>query len=288
MCDEKLLSENLPATGVTRRQLNTAAIAAAVTALTPHSAAAQETVLQDIDIPTPDGTADCYFAHPQSGTHAGVVIWPDARGMRAAYRFIAERLAASGYAVLVVNPYYRGHRGPVLPEGTDPRQGNTMSVLGPLLSQLSAQTESTDAQAMIEFLDANSVVADDRPIGTLGFCLGGPATFRTAAMFPDRVRAGATFHGVRLVTDAPDSPHRLVASINARYLIAIAEDDDANDPTAKDALRQSFETADLAAEIEVYEGAMHSWTTPDSPVHHRAQAERAWSRLLQLFESALA
>src|SRR5690606_8897553 len=165
-------------------------------------------------------------------------------------------------------------------------QGNTMSVLGPLLADLSPETERTDAIAAIGWLDAHDKVAGDRKMGTMGFCLGGPATFRTAAESPDRIGAAASFHGVRLVTDQPTSPHLLVSKLNAQFLIAIAEDDDAGDPEAKNVLRSAFDEAGRQAEIEVYP-AMHSWMTTDSAVHDAAQAERGWNRMLALFGAAL-
>jgi carboxymethylenebutenolidase len=223
-----------------------------------------------------------------SGRHPGVLIWPDARGMRAAYRQMAQRLAESGYSVLVMNPYYRGHRGAVLPEGADPRQGDTMAALRPLLAQLTPQTNLTDAVAFMEFLDRQAAVDTNRPAATTGYCLGGPVTMITAAQFPQRIGAACSFHGVRLATDAPDSPHLLVPRMKASYLFCIADDDDPREPEVKNVLRQAFASAGLDAEIEVYEGANHSWCTPDSPVYHPAQAERAWSRMLALFDTALA
>ena len=117
--------------------------------------------------------------------------------------------------------------------------------------------------------------------------MGGAITMRTAAALPDRIGAGASFHGGRLVTDSPDSPHLLVGKMRAHYLFAIAENDDRKQPEAKTVLREAFDAAGLPAEIEVYEGALHGWCPPDSAVYHEAQAERAWSRLLALFETAL-
>lgn len=289
MCDERTLAKFRTQRGnLTRRAFGRLSLGTGAALLIPQAANAVEATVTNIDIETPDGIADCYFAHPLTGEYPGVVVWPDARGIRETYRAIAQRLAESGYAVLVVNPYYRGHRGPVLADGTDPRQGNTMEILRPLLAELSPETEATDSRSMIGFLDSEPLVAANRPMGTLGFCLGGPATFTTAALFPDRVAAGASFHGVRLVTDQPTSPHLRVASMRAGFVVAIAEDDDANDPAARNVLRSAFDAAGLYADIEVYEGALHSWTTPDSPVHNPTQAERAWSRMLRLFESALA
>jgi carboxymethylenebutenolidase len=122
----------------------------------------------------------------------------------------------------------------------------------------------------------------------MGYCMGGPMIMRTAAARPDRIGAAASFHGGGLVSEAADSPHLLIPQMQAQFLIAIAENDDASQPEAKNTLRESFASAGLQAEIEVYAGAQHGWCPPDSTVYHEEQAERAWSRLLALFETALA
>ena len=197
-------------------------------------------------------------------------------------------LLGSGYSVLVVNPYYRTARSPVVPEGASFADAETRETVFPLARSLSPETNVTDARAFVEFLDAQSAVDAGRQIGTTGYCMGGPMVMRTAAAIPDRIGAGASFHGGGLVTDADNSPHRLVPDMQASFLIAIAENDDEREPEAKGALREAFDSAGLAAEIEVYEGAMHGWCPPDSAVYHEAQAERAWARLLALFETALA
>jgi carboxymethylenebutenolidase len=158
----------------------------------------------------------------------------------------------------------------------------------PLAVTLSAQTHVTDATAFVAFLDQQSAVDTNRKIGTTGYCMGGPIVMRTAAAVPERVCAGASFHGSRVVTDAPDSPHLLVPQMRASFLFAIAENDDEREPEAKNVLRRAYDEAGLPAEIEVYAGAMHGWCALDSAVYHEAQAERAWARLLALFEAALA
>ena len=256
--------------------------------LLPRAAAALEVTAGNVEVPTPDGTADCHFVHPSSGVHPGVLIWPDALGLRPAFEQMARRLAESGYAVLVVNPYYRTERVPFLPEGASFRDEEVRKKIFPLMRSLTPERTVTDAVAFVEFLDGRDAVARDRKMGTAGYCMGGSMTMRTAAAFPDRIGAGASFHGGRLVTDSPDSPHRLVGSMRAQYLFAIAENDDADDPDAKTALRAAFDAAGLPAEIEVYAGTLHGWCPPDSPVYDEAQAERAWSRMLALFETALA
>ena len=156
------------------------------------------------------------------------------------------------------------------------------------MGMLNADTHMRDARAFVSFLDGQSSVDVNRKVGTMGYCMGGPITMRTAAAVPDRIGAGASFHGGGLVTDQPNSPHLLVPQMQAHYLFAIAENDDQNQPEAKDVLREAFAAAGLPAEIEVYDGALHGWCPPDTQVYHEAQAERAWSRLLALFERALA
>ncbi len=198
---------------------------------------------------------------------------------------MGRRLAESGYSVLVVNQYYRSQRAPIV-DSTN--FAEVRATLMPLMGSLNADTQTRDARAFVSFLDSQPVVDPNRKMGTMGYCMGGPFTMRTAAAVPDRIGAAASFHGGGLVTDGADSPHLLVPQMKAQYLFAIAENDDENQPEAKDVLREAFEQAGLPAEIEVYAGAMHGWCPPDSTVYHETQAERAWSRLLALFENALA
>ena len=292
MCDERTLrdaDDHLRRSGnLTRREFGALSVGTGLAMLLPRAANALAVTAADVEVSTPDGTADCHFVHPSSGTHPGVLIWPDALGLRPAFEQMARRLAESGYAVLVVNPYYRTERAPVLPEGASFRDEATRNKIFPLMRSLSAATNVMDATAFIGFLDSQSAVAGDRKMGTTGYCMGGSMTMRTAAAFPERIGAGASFHGGRLVTDAPDSPHLLAGKMQAHYLFAIAENDDQKDPEAKNALREAFAAAGRPAEIEVYAGTLHGWCPPDSAVYHEAQAERAWSRLLALFETALA
>ena len=292
MCDERTLREAEEhlrrSEHLTRREFGALSVGAGLAMLLPRAAEALEVTATNVEVPTPDGTADCHFVHPSSGAHPGVLVWPDALGLRPAFESMARRLAESGYAVLVVNPYYRSVRAPVLPEGASFRDEATRKKIFPLMRSLSPETNVRDATAFVGFLDGQDAVANDRMMGTTGYCMGGSMTMRTAAAFPDRVGAGASFHGGRLVTDGPDSPHLLVDRMRAHYLFAIAENDDKKDPEAKNVLREAFAAAGLPAEIEVYAGTLHGWCPPDSAVYHEAQAERAWSRLLALFETALA
>ena len=288
MCDERTDADNtkyLRAREMTRRQFGAVSAGAGLAMLLPRAANAQAVTESEVDVTTPDGVADSYFVHPATGAHPGVLIWPDAFGLRPAKRQMAKRLAESGYSVLVVNQYYRSQRAPIT-DSTD--FGALRDVLMPLMGTLNAETHMSDARAFVSFLDSQPSVDGNRKMGTMGYCMGGPITMRTAAAVPDRIGAAASFHGGGLVTDQPDSPHLLVPQMQAHYLFAIAANDDENQPEAKDVLREAFDEAGLPAEIEVYEGALHGWCPPDSQVYFEAQAERAWSRLLALFETALA
>ncbi len=292
MCDDRTFKESTEylkgQSELTRREFGALSAGTGIALLLPRAADAQEVTEQDVEVTTADGVADCYFVHPSSGSHPGVVIWPDILGLRPAFRQMGRRLAESGYSVLVVNPFYRSARAPVVPEGASFQDESVRNTVFPLAGELNAETHVTDARAFVDFLDAQAAVDPDRKIGTTGYCMGGPMTMRTAWARADRIGAGASFHGGGLVTDQPDSPHLLVEEMDAHYLFAIAENDDMNDPEAKNVLRETFASAGLPAEIEVYEGALHGWCPPDSAVYNEAQAERAWSRLLVLFETALA
>ncbi len=292
MCDETTArdeDEFLRGSGnLTRRGFGTLSVGTGVAMLLPRTAGAVDVTARNVEISTPDGTADCHFVHPASGSHPGVLIWPDALGLRPAFERMGRRLAESGYSVLIVNPYYRKVKAPILPEGATFRDEATRKKVFPLMRSLTPEVTVADAKAFVGFLDAQKSVARDRKMGTTGYCMGGSMTMRTAAAFPERIGAGASFHGGRLVTDRPDSPHLLVPRIRAHYLFAIAENDDKKEPNAKTALREAFGAAKLPAEIEVYAGTLHGWCPPDSAVYNEAQAERAWSRMLALFKTALA
>lgn len=289
MCDERTVRESDAHLrgSLSRRRFGALAATAAAALALPRSANAMDVTESDVAVPTPDGEADCYFVHPGSGRHPGVIVWPDVLGLRPAFRLMGKRLAESGYAVLVVNPYYRDARAPVVSEGESFQDASTRERVIPLARALSPETHFTDARAFVTWLDGQAAVDTGRGIGTTGYCMGGPITMRTAAAVPDRVAAGASFHGGGLVTDDPSSPHLLIPQMQASFLIAIAENDDDKEPEAKRVLRESFDAAGRSAEIEVYTGAMHGWCPPDSRVYDEAQAERAWSRLLALFETAL-
>ncbi len=291
MCDDLTHEDNeayFRKRGITRRDISKLGAGAALSLMQPPTANAAEVIEQDVMVTTPDGSADCYFVHPASGKHAAVIIWPDILGLRPAFRVMGKRLAESGYSVLVVNPFYRSAKAPVVAEGASFSDPEVRAKVGKLARTLSPTTCVTDGRALVEFLDQQSVVDTDRKIGTTGYCMGGSYTLRLAAAIPDRIGAAGSFHGGRLATDQPDSPHLLADQMQAGLLIAIAENDDERDPEAKRLLREAFDTAGVRAEIEVYTGAMHGWCPPDSRVYNEPQAERAWARLLALFERELA
>jgi carboxymethylenebutenolidase len=275
--------------GLTRRQFGAMALGGGLAAVLPDLAGAAATTQGvEVEIKTADGTADAYFVHPAAGKHPAVLVWPDVFGLRPAFRDMATRLAESGYAVLVINPFYRTKKAPTAPEHADFNDPATRDALMALYNSLNAGTTLTDAKAFVPWLDQQAAVDTRKKIGTTGYCMGGPMVMRTAAAFPDRIGAGATFHGGGLVTDKPDSPHLLIPQMKAQFLIAIAENDDAKQPAAKDSLREAFAKARLPAEIEVYAGAQHGWCPTDSRVYDHDQAEKAWSRMLVLFGRSLA
>jgi carboxymethylenebutenolidase len=287
MCDQDHFEEDrqqYEALGlVTRRQFGVL-VGAGIAMMLPQVANAVAVTDGEVTITTPDGSCDAYFVHPSSGTAPGVLVWPDIFGLRPAMRQMAKRLAESGYAVLVVNPFYRVKKAPTAAQGS----ATPIQELMPLARALTEQTQMTDAKSFVAWLDQQASVAKNRKVGTQGYCMGGPITFRTAAAVPDRVGAVASFHGGGLVTDQPNSPHVQAAKTKAQFLIAIAANDDERSPNEQNVLKETFAKANLPAEIEVYAGAAHGWCPPDSRVYNEPQAEKAWSRLLALYSKALA
>ncbi|HYB96437.1 MAG TPA: dienelactone hydrolase family protein [Vicinamibacterales bacterium] len=290
MCDQDHYDDDLKAykdrSALSRREFGALSLGAGMAMVLPRDANAQTVTESDVKIATPDGTCDAYWVHPAKPT-AAVLVWPDIVGLRPAFRQMGKRLAESGYAVLTVNPFYRQKPAPVVPDGAKFSDPDTRKVLIGFAGGLNATTHNTDAKAFIAWLDAQPQVDKRRKIGTTGYCMGGPIVMRTAAAVPDRVGAGCSFHGGGLTTKNPDSPHLLIPQMNAAFLIAVAENDDKRDPESKHILRQAFDAAKKQAEIEVYPAA-HGWCPPDAEVYDREQAEKAWSRMLALFKTALA
>ena len=291
MCDEFTEKDNeayFRKLGLTRREFSKLGMGAALAMMLPPVANALDVVEEEVLVETPDGKADCYFVRPAVGAHAAVIVWPDIMGIRTSFRMMGKRLAESGYSVLVVNPYYRTAKGPVIEDGESFGEPAVRERLMPHARSLSPETCVSDGRAFVKYLDNQPSVDTGRKIGTTGYCMTGSYTMRLAAAMPDRIGAGGSFHGGGLASDSPNSPHLLVPKMKAGFLIAIAENDDEKDPDAKVLLRVAFDEAGLNAEIEVYEGTLHGWCPPDSRVYNKAQAERAWTQLLALFERELA
>ena len=287
MCDQDHFDDDrleYEARGLVTRKQFGIMLGAGIAMMLPKVANAVAVTESDVSVTTPDGTADCYFVHPASGTAPGVLVWPDIFGLRPAFRQMGKRLAESGYSVLVVNPFYRTKKAPTADQGA----ATPIAQLTPLARALNETTHMTDAKAFIGWLDQQPSVAKNRKMGTQGYCMGGPMAFRTAAAMPDRVGAVGSFHGGGLVTDMPNSPHMQAAKSKAQFLIAIAASDDMQAPNDKVALKETFAKANLQAEIEVYTGSIHGWCPPDSTVYNEPLAEKAWSRLLALYGKALA
>jgi len=268
---------------VTRRQFGVL-VGAGIALVLPRVLNAVAVTESDVSVKTPDGTADCYFVRPATGTAAGVLLWPDIFGLRPAMRNMGKRLAENGYAVLVVNPFYRMKKAPTAPNGA----ATPIAEVMPHMQALNEMTHMTDAKAFVAWLDQQPSVAKNRKIGTQGYCMGGPMAFRTAAAVPDRVGAVASFHGGGLVTKDANSPHLQASKTKAQFLVEIADNDDKRAPDDKTVMKETFAKANLPAEIEVYTGAAHGWCPPDSQVYNEPSAEKAWGRLIALYGKALA
>jgi carboxymethylenebutenolidase len=281
MCEADSFEKDLQK--YSRRDLGILAAIGVGATLLPVPEDALEVSESEVLISTPDGQCDAYYVAPKTGTHAAVLVWPDIFGLRPTFRQMGKRLAQSGYAVLVVNPFYRTQKAPTAAQGT----ATPFSEVTPLARSLNATTNVTDAKAFVAWLDTKPQVDTGKKIGTIGYCMGGGIVFRTAAAVPERVGAGCSFHGGGLVADNSDSPHLLIPKMKAQFLVAIAENDDQRGPDAKGVLKQAFADANLNAEIEVYP-AGHGWCPPDTRVYNKDQAEKAWGRMLSLFRIALA
>lgn len=240
-----------------------------------------------VEIPTADGTADAYVAHPADGNpHPGVLLYQDAYGLRPQLRAMADRLADAGYTVLVPNVFYRHGRTPIgeLPEFIDPSADPTLwERIGPVMSSLTPEQTERDADAYLGWLAGSPLVADG-PVALTGYCMGARLALRTAATHPERVAAAAGFHGGRLATDAPDSPHLGAEHITAELYFGHADQDASMPEEQIRRLEDALTAAGVRHTGEVYPGARHGYTQEDTTAYDREADERHWSALLDLLK----
>ncbi|MFI2258609.1 dienelactone hydrolase family protein [Streptomyces tubercidicus] len=242
-----------------------------------------------LQIPTADGRADAFAAYPdREGRHPGVLLYQDAFGLRPELEGRARELAGHGYYVLVPNLYYRHGPAPVveLPEhiGEEFRP----AVIGRLLPFIEAYTTERflrDADAYLRFLTAQPEVGAG-PVAAIGYCMGAPLAMRTAAAYPGQVAAVAGFHPGFLVTDAPDSPHRLASRLTAEVHFGLSENDMSAEALGE--LNEALDAAGIGHTTEIYPGTVHGFTMSDTDAFDPAALQRHWDRLLPLLDRALA
>jgi len=241
----------------------------------------------DVDIPTQDGIADAYLAHPDDGSpHPGVLFYQDAFGIRPHLKSMADRLAAAGYTVLVPNVFYRAGRTPVfdLPEFIDPSaRPEIFEQIMPVMQTLTPELAMRDADAYLRWL-ADSPPVTDGPVALTGYCMGARLALFTAGTYPDRVAAAAGFHGGRLATDTPDSPHLVAEHITAELYFGHADQDQSLPPEQQQRLEDALTKAGVRHRSEVYPGAHHGYTQADTSSYNKEGDERHWAALLDLLD----
>jgi carboxymethylenebutenolidase len=240
-----------------------------------------------IDIKTPDGVCDSYISCPNAGgPFAAVLFYMDGIGIRPVLREMADRLAANGFYVLLPNMFYRSGRAAPVDVAEVLKPENRASLMD-LVKSLTPERVLRDAGVFLDFLGAQKEVTPGGRVGLTGYCMGGGMVMRTAAHYPERVASAASFHGGRLATDAPDSPHRLVNRITAELYLGHADQDASM--TAEDIVRldEALQKAGARYRAELYTGALHGFTMPDLPVYSKAACDQHWDRLLALYGRTL-
>jgi carboxymethylenebutenolidase len=242
---------------------------------------------EDLAIRTADGVMDCHLARPDGAKRLPpVILYMDGLGRRAALEEMAVRLAREGYVVLVPNLFYRsGAFAPFNPATAWTNDAERARLMG-LLQAVTQAGAMRDTAAMLDLLAASDDVAAGK-VGCVGYCMGGGIALTAAATFPERIAAAASFHGARLATDAPDSPHRGAAKIHGRVYVGVAENDRNFAPEQRERLRGALEAGGIRFEIEIYPGAAHGFAVTDTPAYDAPSAERHWERVMALMAGEL-
>jgi carboxymethylenebutenolidase len=244
--------------------------------------------MREIAIPTPDGDMRAFTFHPGGdGKWPAVIIFMDAPAIRPALWEMGERLAKHGYFTLLPDLFWRaGPYAPIKVAEVFADEAKRREVFGKLMGSTNPEKQLVDAKASLDYLAGQSEVKPG-PVGITGYCMGAGVVMRVAGAFPDRVAAAGGFHGGRLATDAPDSPHLLAPKIKAKVLVAGADEDAGFPPEQAEKLHAALDAAGVDNVVTIYKGAKHGYTMPDLPVYNRDAAERHWAELLALFDETL-
>ena len=244
--------------------------------------------MQQVAIPTPDGDARAYSFHPEgNGPWPAVIFFMDAPAIRPALFQMCERLASNGYYVLLPDMFWRaGPYEPINMAEAFKDEESRRALFGKFMASTDPERSTRDTGAFLDWLAKQPEVKGDK-VGVTGYCMGGGLSLRAAGNFPDRVVASAGFHGGRLATDAPDSPHLLAPKIKAKVYVGGADEDAGFPPEQADRLRDALTAAGVENTVEIYAGARHGYAPPDMPVYNEAAAERHWTEMLKLFGETL-
>jgi carboxymethylenebutenolidase len=242
----------------------------------------------EVSIPTPDGQARAYVFTPEgAGPWPAVIFYMDAPAIRPALFTMCERLAGHGYYVLLPDMFWRA--GPYEPldlRAAFASEEARRAIFGKLMSSTDPERSMRDTGAFLAWLDKQPEAKADK-VGVTGYCMGAGLALRAAGNYPDQIVAAAGFHGGRLATDEPNSPHRLAPRIKAKVYIGGADEDAGFPPEQADRLRQALTDAGVDNTVEIYAGAHHGYAPPDMPVYDEAAAERHWRELLALLNKTL-
>jgi carboxymethylenebutenolidase len=242
----------------------------------------------EVEIPTADGNARAYIFHPDGGgPWPAVIFYMDAPAIRPALFQMCERLASHGYFVLLPDMFWRiGPYEPINIKQAFKDEETRRATIGRLMSSTDPKKSMRDTGAFLDWL-AKQPEVNGRKVGCTGYCMGGGLALRAAGTFPDRIAAAASFHGARLATDAPDSPHLLAPRIKAKIYVGGADEDAGFPPEQADRLRDALDAAGVENTVEIYSGAQHGYAPPDMPVYNEAASERHWREMLKLFSETL-
>lgn len=237
-------------------------------------------------VATPDGDCPVRLFTPEgSGPWPGVVMYPDAGGVRATFDDMAAELAGMGYAVLLPDVYYRNPGWAPFDMATVFADAGERSRLFSMIGTVTPERMATDAQAFFDYLEARPEVRGHK-FGVCGYCMGGRTSVVVAGRVPDRVGAAASFHGGGLVTDDADSPHLLADRMTGTIYVAGAANDAGFTPENAATLDEALSAAGVTHTVEIYPAA-HGFAVPDNAPYDADAAARHWAAMREVFDGAL-
>ena len=234
-----------------------------------------------VTIPVGDRVMGGYLARPlpdEPRQFPGVVLFMEIFGLNPHIRSVVDRLAAEGYVVVAPDYFHRVAPGRELAYD---QQGIELGMT--LIPTLRREELDADVEAAVAYLRGRADVGE-RPLGAIGFCVGGHAAYLAATS--GHFAATASFYGGGIATSGFGEGQRTLDAtpdIRGKLVCFFGGDDHAISPAQVETIKRALYSGSVRSEVFVYPGAGHGFFCDARGSHHFRSADDAWKKVKKLF-----